>query len=992
VRPLRLTLEAFGSYAGRLELDLEAIGADGIFAITGPTGAGKSTIFDAIVFALYGELPGTRTAKTVRSKHADRTTKTSVELVFEAGGELWRVSRSPEQDRADPKAKSPYPTEQRFGRADDDAAMFSKKGDVAAAVLERVGLTRSQFEQVVLIPQGKFEQVLKATTHERAELLRQLFDVEVFGRIAFELDQIAALRGKEFGELEDEVVLAKRDATQAISRARDRVAEADRTALETLLAAEDLDPEGLDAAKVEVARLHEAASLAADRANEAATAAADAAGKADAAHGRWKAWLENVAASATHEEEAAKDETLAASLERSRAAERFRVVLDQRKAATTSLGTAKRRLVEERAALPVAHLTTDDVAMIDDGQIRPVLDRVRSAAEAAIKSREAFGELEAEEEAIGKLSQEIATDRAAIAEADSSIKALEGEMASLVETTTSVPDLGAADRALEDAKAHLERSKSRETRSTDVTRLAAGLEAAKTAAEASRAEAQAVEQRWLSSIGSRLADTLVDGNPCPTCGSIEHPSPAMHADRVDDAEREVASAAATAAESALADADQKHKTAVALLEEVADASSVADATVAFDAAKTALDAAKVQRESADLVTTRVEEITASLASSKQAKDRAVGSVEEKEKTSTTRSTALAAERVTVIEAHGPEAPPAGLEQDLGGLAEQLEQLEQLHHSIETLAKEVADADAALAPTLGQLGLSTADELVELIRDHAELEAEAMALDGRKHERLRVAGEIAAYVEAGGPSEEPDVTAAITARQVAIDAATVAAGIADTLATEAGHLDVATATFHESLERSGGARQALEEVRELANLALGRGSGSAAARLSLENWVLTEYLGRVLHQANARLSTMMGGRYELRIAEEVEDGRKKFGLDLEVFDAFSSSTRPAASLSGGETFTSALALALGLADVVSSGENRTMGALFIDEGFGSLDADLLDTVLEVLRTLEEGGRIVGVISHVAAIREAFPRGLAVRTGDRGSVVEVLGSNL
>lgn len=159
------------------------------------------------------------------------------------------------------------------------------------------------------------------------------------------------------------------------------------------------------------------------------------------------------------------------------------------------------------------------------------------------------------------------------------------------------------------------------------------------------------------------------------------------------------------------------------------------------------------------------------------------------------------------------------------------------------------------------------------------------------------------------------------------------------------------------------------------------------RLSLENWVLADYLRQVLRQANVRLSAMTNGRYSLQLSEGVTDGRKQWGLELDTFDVNTGQTRPVNTLSGGETFMAALALALGLADVVSGGSNREVGALFIDEGFGSLDPQSLDAVIEVLRSLEDGGRIVGVISHVEEMNQALPNGITVSTSNSGSKAEV-----
>jgi len=180
-----------------------------------------------------------------------------------------------------------------------------------------------------------------------------------------------------------------------------------------------------------------------------------------------------------------------------------------------------------------------------------------------------------------------------------------------------------------------------------------------------------------------------------------------------------------------------------------------------------------------------------------------------------------------------------------------------------------------------------------------------------------------------------------------------------------------------------ARTAKEEAETLAGLCAGLGTGPDATRLSLKNWVLAYYLRQVLAHANRRLHTMTRGRYALDLSGEHADGRRPWGLDISVLDAETGQSRPATTLSGGETFMAALALALGLADVVSAGSNYSIGALFVDEGFGSLDGDSLDTVIEVLRSLQDGGRMVGVISHVQELKDALPNGITIVSTNQGS---------
>jgi exonuclease SbcC len=201
------------------------------------------------------------------------------------------------------------------------------------------------------------------------------------------------------------------------------------------------------------------------------------------------------------------------------------------------------------------------------------------------------------------------------------------------------------------------------------------------------------------------------------------------------------------------------------------------------------------------------------------------------------------------------------------------------------------------------------------------------------------------------------------------------------------VDTAIAELADGAAAVSEALLAKEAADTLAGVCAGLGTGPDATRLSLKNWVLAYYLRQVLAHANRRLDTMTNGRYALALSEEHTDGRRPWGLDISVRDAETGQSRPATTLSGGETFMAALALALGLADVVSSGSNYSIGALFVDEGFGSLDGDSLDTVIEVLRSLQDGGRMVGVISHVQELKDALPNGITIASTNHGSVATI-----
>ena len=293
----------------------------------------------------------------------------------------------------------------------------------------------------------------------------------------------------------------------------------------------------------------------------------------------------------------------------------------------------------------------------------------------------------------------------------------------------------------------------------------------------------------------------------------------------------------------------------------------------------------------------------------------------------------------------------------------------------------------LADAMTEFGVDDPARLEDWSLPRDELEAARTALEERARRRRDVAGRIAAYAAEGGPEEEPDETPARLAERNAAAAHDALVGRVATLQARLTSIDAAAAELSRGSEDIVAALVAKEEADTLAGLCAGLGTGPDAMRLSLKNWVLAYYLRQVLAHANQRLHLMTNGRYALDLSGEHADGRRPWGLDIAVLDAETGQSRPATTLSGGETFMAALALALGLADVVSAGSNYSIGALFVDEGFGSLDGDSLDTVIDVLRSLQDGGRMVGVISHVQELKDALPDGITITSTTRGSAATI-----
>jgi len=996
VRPLTLRLQAFGSYAGVLDIDFARLGRHGVFSITGPTGAGKSTIFDAIVYALYDDLPGFRTDSHIRSQYADDAVPTSVVLTFEADGAEWVVERSPSQPRPRKRGGGPPVTDESrvvLNQVGADGGGTTRKSVVADELVRLVGLTKAQFEQVVLIPQGKFEEVLKADTKDRAALLGRLFPVDVFQRTTDALKEVAATRKAEYEGLRSSssalIEQMRSDIVDAFARAPEGISVPD---------ADDpsLSPEGFDPAALDIHRaaLGELTATVAKAREEARATLEEARSRRKAAEDlvqRWVQWQADQATARDFPAEIAVDAATLADLDRARVVARMGATLGHWRSATDALDRARSDEDALRAATERAWV---------DGYDRGALAR---GADAAVLAARIAGDAERLESADGvhadlvRRAGELAADEAAlagrtdaVAENGSAVEAIDGRLA-----TTRIELDEATARGLGRAEVEL-RIRGLEQDLAAAARRAAALAevdrltVAEAGAVADEAEAAArvIELRtaWRAGLAGRLAADLVDGEPCPTCGAIEHPAPA-HApvDAPTDADLQVAEdalrraaeashalrvelAAARATVEATGDGGPPDPTA--LHADLEAARSARDAAVAAEG-----DALRLRRVLDDLTRDRIErQATATSESEALLVDRAaLGS----------RRQQWERERDAFVEAHGELASTAPAAAARRTLAEVVGRLARTLETAQELRSAVEQDVVSLGPTLVEFDEDDPAALERWARPTEVIDREARAVADREERRRSVESRLRSYAEDGGPIERPDTAPLIELERTA-DARHD--DLVGRHAVVAAHLDAIDAARIELSQQAGEldrARAGAEEADTLYSACAGLGGGPVGVRVSLHNWVLAYYLRQVLAQANVRLDTMTGGRFALELDRESSDGRKASGLDLSVLDAETGQRRPATTLSGGETFMAALSLALGLADVVSAGSNYRIGALFVDEGFGSLDGESLDTVVDVLRSLQDGGRMVGVISHVEALQNALPHGITIASTTRGS---------
>lgn len=972
MRPLRLRIEAFGSYAGAEEIDFDALGHLGLFLVTGPTGSGKTTIFDALVFALYGTVPGTRRAEEVHSHHAAPGSTPRVVLELEADGTRWRVERTAKHER---------PVRRGGGTTTEQptAAMWRWQGgawvavasglrDVNAAVVDRIGLTAEQFQRVVLLPQGDFEQFLVARTDDRKVLLRQLFGTEVYERAVEHLKKVASL--------------ARAACDDAAARHRQHVEglvhHLEQAELLTgSLVFDDLPGERLGRLDRSLGEVDQARQ----RADSIAAGAERDLAAAQAVAARWEQRERRREERNRLAARRAEHDVARATLD---AARRARPVRDlaapyrrhqERASAAEATATARRAgldAVLATLATPLdggsADLATWRRELIDrhdrwrDWAERwralELADRAVVAAVSAMEDRAA--------------ASERARAAAERAEAESEVAEQAWQAARVAVAGVDTVQQEAADAARDLARA------------SELRRAEADLRAAHATACVADDAHRAAFTAYLRHAAPRLAAELRADEPCPVCGATDHPQPALldpsaaaiSVDQLDEL-RLAAGAAASRRDELAGEVGRRRKE----LGQLADlpvevlAARAADAAARWADAERALVAATAaERELSRL--RRVAQEARPLAADAAA------------------AAAVAAAEADRCRLHRDEI--AAELADVPAQSAVATELELLARAIELVdAVEAADHAATAARTAARVaaealdaavvdgGWADADAALAAALPDRELDRLDQAVDQWERAWHAIEAQLATD-DAELPDDAPDLPALVA---FAAETAAARAAAAERHAGLAVHVELARRAFEQLGALEAAAAEALGNA-ELAATVAERCAGQLAPKVSLESWVLGAELDRVVEAANAHLEEMTAGRYRLARTTDTTDARVSTGLDLVVDDAYTGTTRRTTSLSGGERFQASLALALGLADVVTAGTTataRTLDALFVDEGFGSLDAAALDQAISTLDRLRVHGRQIGVITHVEAMQSALPIGIRVERlpGEAGS---------
>jgi len=965
MRPLSLTMTAFGPFPGNEIICFTDLGENPLFLINGPTGSGKTTILDAICFALYGKTTGDeREGAQMRCDLTSADTLTEVTFEFELAGRRFRVRRMPEQQR--PKARGEGTTTQApeaelkelLPTGGENLIVASKVSEATREIEELTGLTVDQFRQVMVLPQGKFRQLLMADSNEREKIFGQLFQTRIYRRLEESLKTRAA----------------------EIRRERERQLQLQQGILE------GADLENIAELEKELAALEPAEKAARDDKagkEESFVVADKACEHAKALLAEFERLATTVAALKSHEEIKEQFEVKRKRLQLAERAGKLQPLFNEclrceteAKGVRKAIEQAKTRQQFAEQALAVATEKKPETKILQQQ-----LDRTKQQAAQLDGYR-------------------VRTEKLAAARRDFKTASVVTEQAELLLKFKLLADQYLLLHELEQLESDRQRQevlvKEKKDQAARLRQFYESLEQS----------AKGLELAWHQGQAAILAADLQAGNPCPVCGSREHPVPAV-ADNKLPTQQEVERAREVSRKT-FANIEKAQNLFAEEQEKFRDLER--NAAFRRDALDTSNSLVELKSKIAALKDEAVV-LKIDLPDRYQIADFDA----EQLRTDVQCKKDHLAEANAKVDAAEQELPsaysqPGALNEAIVQVQRQIEDLEQKIQQLATVYQQAQNE---------MTGSSTALQAAEVQQRKAETDLEQARINWRAalgsspfagEEEFQVAlldedgiaalqSQIAEYDAAGqrlagawqqlqeqlndkrrpDPEElEEQLRRATTAKNQANE----------TWRQLDKRLGLLLET-RKKLQQAAVERQELDRQYAVVGTLSDVANGQTGNKISLQRFVLSVLLDDVLVEASHRLSLMSKGRYQLLRKEDRAKGNKASGLELEVEDAYTGKVRPVATLSGGESFMAALSLALGLSDVVQAyAGGIRLDTLFIDEGFGSLDSESLDLAIRALVDLQSSGRMVGIISHVAELKEQLPRRIDVHAGRFGSSLSVV----
>ena len=1016
-----LEVSAFGPFAGTVVVDLDELSDSGLFLLTGDTGAGKSSILDAVCFALYGEVPGDRaSARHLRSDHAEPDAEPRVVLRFTVGARTFRFTRSPAWDRPRRRGEGvrrvPAHVVAEELRGQEWHALSTRLDEVGHLVVDLLGMTCTQFTQVVLLPQGRFQAFLRAGSSERHAVLQRLFRTSRYEDVERWLaDRRVDLSRRSRGHHDRCADVVSRLTEVAAGRGGTDPGDPGDPGGPT--GGADLEPRVVDGSLTAWARTlrdrsggeeqQAAADLGrAERALDTLRADLDAGTTRQRARDRGTAARTLLAELDRTAEDAA---SRAAALERHLRAEALRPSISRAERARDAVGATGSAVADRLADLrdQAARLGAPALAgalgpevVADPPALTDLLDlgHRRTVEELAVarswlpreeELRAEQGRCRALDLAVTTAEDRLAATSARTEELDQLLAAASAEVDALEAAAAGL----AADRdALSTAAAGLAEARRVEVLDGQLGDLHRQLGEATTRSQDLRERWLDLREQRVSGMAGELASSLVVGCSCPVCGSAEHPAPARWGAPVGRAEEDAARASHEAA-----DFDRQ-----AVQEMVSTREAERAAALAGSAGRPVAEWVAAHEDA----TGRCARTTAAAQALPRQRSR-LGSLTEERSAAgedgATIRTVLAERRRERAESQERRARlEADLEELLdpgtgvSSVADLVRARSRLLGLLDSAREALVEHDRARHEEATCTQALSQDVLAAGFADAAEAGSALLSAADAENHRREAERRRDAFVTSRAVLEEPVVVAALNSPEVDLDV------LAQQVRASTRVRDEVQVRHRRAVDRSRRLGELGDElarvladwepvraehavVAGLAALVEGRSTDNQW-RMRLSAYVLGERLRQVVAAANERLAGMTDQRYALEQEDEKGAGEQRGGLSLRVLDEWSGTRRDPATLSGGETFVVSLALALGLADTVSHEAGGTqLDTLFIDEGFGSLDADTLDHVMDTLDALRDGGRVVGLVSHVSELRTRVTSQLEVRKARGGSTV-------
>lgn len=995
-------MEAFGPYADPAEIDFDALSDEGLFLIHGSTGAGKTFLLDALSFALYGEVSGDRNVKALKSDHADPAAVPRVSLVFSCGGGRFRVERSPAYTA--PKTRGEGFTEKAtqavlFRLSGSDAEpIVSRTTEVNREVEQLVGLNAAQFRQVILLPQGQFAEVLRAKAEEREALLKTLFDTVGFEQAGFWLEDQAKAARLALAECSRAQEVLRRQAAQTWSPFASSPAPEEFAELPDL-----------DRLQEQIGVVVEGTAQRLEQATSALEAARSGKTQIDRLADRWD---RRAAAMATRTELESKGDVVddyRQRLRRAEQAEALRPSVEAQQAALADCLKLEQRIEAQLGkairARDAAYALPDEVLQLDLMALPDpeALDAVRNTLVArrveltalVRRTQEAAEALSAAEQARQRAAIAEATQARNSADRDARQQQWQAANADFQLACSARDRLDGLQRAAQQAR----------ERSVASDALAAGQVRERQAiTDQNRADGQLnrvhavlleLRQRQIAGMAAHLAEGLIDQTPCPVCGSTLHPRPAQPSeDVVGDAAISAAEQALTLATTAAREAATLVAMAQADLKALQEKAGVAAADPA--AARVVAEQAAEALNTAEALAAQVDSLQLTIAGHErelQALQVAIqAATTEQALQSQVAAEALrnvASIRAEIAAALGDGVDPQAALQGLAPLALAFKDLAACCQASNSAAARLEQAAMRLEQELAGSEFVDGAAVQAALQDQSWRQRLIERIEAYDNARIAVHSLLASDELSELPDQRPDTAAAQDAVAVADAARTATVERHSEARGARAEIERLAAAYRQGAV----ALLATQERAKLLSAVADRCTGRAAPFISLQRWVLSAYLAEICRYANQRLELMTSGRYQLRLSDEGGRGGRHAGLGLRVLDAYTGEEREVSSLSGGETFQASLALALGVADTVQAHAGGVhLDALFIDEGFGTLDPDNLQLAMDELDRLRDGGRMIGVISHVGGLKERIRAGIAITAGEKGSRAVVCRSGI